>query len=420
MKFISSAASIVVGVMAWQFALPAIAAQPNILWILTDDHRYDSIRAFNRMLHGREMSALGYVESPNTDRLAKMGTTFINTYCQAQGCAPSRASMHYGRYPFRSGIYEFEYHNNNAEHCRPTLPESMAALGYQTTHVGKLGVRVKTIKGSWAARHPIYQQSFYFKDLAKDGLCAWGKGWTSSIDGVTFDRPFQNLEFFVTPEGEFEYCSLELERLMPKFAGTCGETMEKYDLLRHYNPKKGKHIDSGMILSGVSSRPAGQTRDGYYASIFADYLKHPDQSFQVGSRQYDGVDTSKPLFCHIGFDFPHTPVLPPADYRERFQNHSYRIPELDPDELATMPLQLKRQHQQGLSDHFTDAEKQAMIQDYYSFCAYGDRLVGQAADAFIDYSQSRNQPWTIVYVCGDHGWKLNEHGAVSKFTPWDV
>jgi arylsulfatase A-like enzyme len=54
-----------------------------VLWILTDDHRYDSIRAFNQILHGREMSELGYVESPNTDRLAKMGTTFINTYCQA-------------------------------------------------------------------------------------------------------------------------------------------------------------------------------------------------------------------------------------------------------------------------------------------------------------------------------------------------
>ena len=26
----------------------------------------------------------------------------------------------------------------------------------------------------------------------------------------------------------------------------------------------------------------------------------------------------------------------------------------------------------------------------------------------------------ILYVCGDHGWKLNDHGSVSKFTPWDV
>ncbi len=398
------------------------ASQPNVLWILTDDHRYDSIRAFNQILHGREMSELGYVESPNTDRLAKMGTTFINTYCQAQGCAPSRASMHYGRYPFRSGIYEFEYHNNNAEHYRPTLPESMAELGYQTTHVGKLGVRVKTIKGDgkWTAQHPIYQQSFYFKDLAKDGLCGWGKGWTTEVNGKKLDTPIQSLEYFVTPDGKFEYCSLELETLMPEFAGTCAKTIEKYDLLRHYNKKKGKHVDKGMILSGVSSREAGKTRDGYYASVFGDYLKNPNGKFQVGSREYDGVDTSKPLFCHIGFDFPHTPVLPPADYRERFQQHTYTVPELAPGELKTMPVQLKKMRGYGASDHFTDAEKQAMIQDYYAFCSYGDTLVGQAADAFIEYSTAQQRPWTIVYVCGDHGWKLNDHGSVSKFTPWDV
>ena len=104
--------------------------QPNVLWIVTDDQRYDSIRAFNRILHGRDQSELGYVESPNIDRLAREGTSFINTYCHAPGCAPSRASMHYGRYPFRSGVYEFEYHNNNAPHCRPTLPEALADLGY--------------------------------------------------------------------------------------------------------------------------------------------------------------------------------------------------------------------------------------------------------------------------------------------------
>ena len=33
--------------------------KPNILWVLTDDQRYDAIRAFNKILDGREMSALG-------------------------------------------------------------------------------------------------------------------------------------------------------------------------------------------------------------------------------------------------------------------------------------------------------------------------------------------------------------------------
>ncbi|MEQ8211362.1 MAG: sulfatase-like hydrolase/transferase [Lacipirellulaceae bacterium] len=394
--------------------------QPNILWILTDDQRYDSISAFNRMLHDRDSSELGYVDSPSIDKLAKMGTTFINTFCQAQGCAPSRATMHMGRYPFRSGVYEFEYFNNNAEHCRPMLPEQMAKLGYQTCHVGKLGVRIKTVKNGRVRPHQIYQTDVKFKQMHKDGLTGWGKDWFYELDGVKLIPPIKQLRYFVTPEGEFEYASLELEKRMPKYAGSAAATMKKYDLLRHYNRKKPKSPDEGMILAGVSSQPAGKTRDGWYTTVLGQFLENENQSFAVGSQTVQGVDPARPLFCHLGFDFPHTPVLPPADYRARFQQHTYKVPTFDESELESMPEQLQKQVTHGFSNHFSDEQKQAMIQDYFAFCAYGDSLVGQASEAFIAYSQSHQQPWMIVYVCGDHGWKLNDHGSVSKFTPWKI
>ena len=53
--------------------------QPNVLWIVTDDHRYDTVRAFNKIIKGQAHSELGYVESPHTDRLVSQGTTFINS-----------------------------------------------------------------------------------------------------------------------------------------------------------------------------------------------------------------------------------------------------------------------------------------------------------------------------------------------------
>lgn len=413
LSFIAILILLVFGKITW-------AQQPNVLYILTDDHRYDAVRAFNQMLHGRDMSELGYVESPQVDRLTQMGTTFINTYCQAQGCAPSRASMHYGRYPFRSGIYEFEYHNNNAEHCKPTLPEQMAKLGYQTLHVGKLGVRIKTVKDGKVKPYDIYQTDIKFKTMHKDGFTAWGKDNFSTVDGNNLKTPLRSTEYFVTSEGKFEFSSLQLEKERPEYAGTTKETLKKYDLMRHYNPKKGKFVDKGMIISGVSPRPAGETRDGFYTSVLADYLKNTEKTYTIGSQTVKGVDTSQPLFCHLGYDFPHTPVLPPADYRERFKKYNYKVPEYSQEEFDQMAKQMQKQVQSGFSDHYTDEEKQKFIQDYYAFCAYGDDLVGQAADAFIEYSEKNKQEWMIIYVHGDHGWKLNDHGSVSKFTPWDV
>ncbi|GAA4237981.1 hypothetical protein GCM10022291_26680 [Postechiella marina] len=394
--------------------------KPNILWIVTDDHRYDAVRAFNKILHNREMSELGYVESPSIDKLTEMGTTFINTYCHSAVCAPSRSAMHLGRYPWHSGVYQFEYYNNTPEHFKPTLPEQMASEGYQTFHVGKLGVRLKTLENGKTKAHQIYQNDISFKKMHKEGLTDWGKDWFRSIDGEKLERPLQSAEFLVEPDGTFLYASLDLEAQRPKYKGMTEAMNKKYDIFRHYNDKKGKHPDKGMILSGVSPQPAGKNRDGQYNIVLKDYLNNKNEKFTVGSQTVKGIDPDKPLFVHLGYNFPHTPVLPPADYRARFQKKNYKVPVLTKEELKLIPKQIKGFFNHGGSDHFTDEEKQKMIQDYYAFCAYGDALVGEAVDGFITYSESKNQPWTVVYVHGDHGWKLNEHGAVSKCTPWDI
>ncbi|MFC0016120.1 sulfatase-like hydrolase/transferase [Roseibacillus persicicus] len=396
--------------------------QSNVLWIVTDDQRYDSIRAFNRIIDGREMSELGYVESPEVDKLVEQGTTFINTYCHSAVCAPSRAAMHFGRYPWHSGVYQFEYHNRSAAHWQSTLPERMADLGYQTFHVGKMGFRLKEIQegGKWSKGSIPYEQSVGFKQLHLDGLTAWGKSWFYEIEGKKLAEPLQNVEYFYTPEDGFTYLSLRYEEMFPENAGKTKAANERYDILRHYNKRKGTHLDKGMILAGVSPRPAGETQDAYYEQILGDFLASEGKEFTAGSRTFQGVDSSKPIFAHLGFDFPHTPVLPPPSYRKRFQKKEYKIPEVIGDELETMPRQMRNAVENGFTDHFPDSEKLAMIQDYYAYCAYGDSLVGSAVKAFVDYSEKKEQEWMVVYVCGDHGWKLNDHGSVSKTTPWRI
>ncbi|WP_246146998.1 sulfatase-like hydrolase/transferase [Seonamhaeicola marinus] len=397
-----------------------IAQQPNILFVLTDDQRYDSVKTFNMAIDGQEMSKLGYIESPEVDKLAAQGTTFINTYCQATGCAPSRATMHQGRYPFRSGVYEFEWHNNAAKHMKPSLPEQLATLGYQTFHVGKLGYRLKGLTPDGKTKkHNVYQTDIDFRRLGYEGLTDYSYGGFKKIDGKPLNSYVNNIGFFVTPDGKFEYVSQDLVAQRSEYKNVAAEVTKKYDLLRHYKKGQKESIYKGMIISGVSPQPAGKTRDGYYAHFLNEYLVNENKQFNAGSMKFQGVDPSKPVFAHVGFDFPHTPVLPPADYRERFQKHTYKIPEFNKKELATMSQQMKRITGNKPSYHFTEEEQQKMIQDYYAFCAYGDRLVGKTAKDFVAYSEKHNRPWMIIYVCGDHGWKLNEHGAISKFTPWD-
>ena len=64
-------------------------SKPNILWICTDQQRYDTI------------SSLGnpHIRTPNIDRLVSEGTAFTHAFCQNPVCTPSRASFLTGRYP---------------------------------------------------------------------------------------------------------------------------------------------------------------------------------------------------------------------------------------------------------------------------------------------------------------------------------
>ncbi len=63
--------------------------KPNILWICTDQQRFDTLGCYENNL----------VKTPNIDKLANEGTLFCNAFSQSPYCTPSRASFLTGRYP---------------------------------------------------------------------------------------------------------------------------------------------------------------------------------------------------------------------------------------------------------------------------------------------------------------------------------
>jgi arylsulfatase A-like enzyme len=99
-------------------------ARPNFIFIVTDDHGY-------RDLHCAGASDL---KTPNLDALAASGARFTDWYANAPMCAPSRAAMMTGRYPYRCNVY------GNSPVMPPTeitLAHIMKAQGYATGVFGK-------------------------------------------------------------------------------------------------------------------------------------------------------------------------------------------------------------------------------------------------------------------------------------------
>lgn len=97
-------------------------SRPNIILIITDQQRYDTIRALG----------FPYMDTPHLDRLVNEGVSFSNCHITAPSCAPARASLFTGYYPHTTGILK------NADQWRYAWVEDLADSGYYCVNVGKM------------------------------------------------------------------------------------------------------------------------------------------------------------------------------------------------------------------------------------------------------------------------------------------
>ncbi|WP_429933191.1 sulfatase-like hydrolase/transferase [Alteromonas sp. 4B03] len=387
------------------------ALKPNILWILTDDQRADSISAVNQAIHGKSESELGYVESPNIDALAKEGVLFTRAYSQSPGCSPSRYSIATGQYPHRSGRYGFEYAHRGNEHAKPTLPELLRMNGYQTMLSGKSGLRIREWEPKQGERQTPLTYDFEVERyaLSKAGFTDWGKNTTYEKDTW---KPLSTTEHFYYPDGSKKSFLLNKNGVNNSSSNPVDKEL---DIVRSYTRNS-----KSLILAGQSPKPAGETLDGFILKAFTKYLGNPNTTYtSVLGDEIKGPDPKKPVMLSLSFGFPHTPVLPPKSFRDRFKSKHYKIPEFSQTELERLPPQLVKLYKNMKTDGMTKEEKLKTIRDYYAFTAYGDALIGEAIEKFKAYNEKTGRPYLIILTVGDHGWHLGEQGISAKFGPWD-
>lgn len=394
----------------------ASAGQPNILWIITDDQRSDSLACYNRAVRGTDESALGFVSSPNVDALAREGVLFTQAYCNSMACAPSRSSMHTGKYPHRSGMYGFRRAHQTADCSSRVIPEVMREHGYQPSMFGKSGNYIFDWTGYNRWKPLGYYEPFIHRNKLEETPASdfwWNKPW-GKVDGK--GMVLGKEEVFRFPEGRVKRFWIERKDRELTDEEICirREVEQELDLLRTYTRKM-----TDLIIGGVSPNETGNTLDGAILNCMLNYLTNAGKNYTtVTGEKACGPDPAEPIFIHLGFCFPHTPVLPTREFRDKFADRSYRGPVYSPKEAELMPPSLRNLRNDMDFSRMTDQEKQQAIRDYYAFCAMGDHYIGEAIRAFKQYCARQEQEYVIVYVCGDHGWHLGEQGIEAKFGPW--
>ncbi len=164
----------------------------NIIFILTDDHRYDYMGFTGKV---------PWLKTPNMDRLAAEGTYFPNAFVTTSLCSPSRASILTGMYSHQHTIVD--NHAPDPGNLK-FFPEYLQEAGYQTSFFGKWHMgdenddprpgfdHWESFKGQGVYYNPTinrngehisYADSTYITDLLTENAIDWLKERDQ-------DRPF--------------------------------------------------------------------------------------------------------------------------------------------------------------------------------------------------------------------------------------
>lgn len=163
--------------------------RPNIIFILTDDQRFDALGYAGNKL----------ISTPEMDKLAQEGTYFKNAMVTTPICAASRASLLTGLYE-RTHSYNFQTGNIRDSYMAHSYPTILKNNGYHTGFFGKYGVRYDHLDQQFDVydsydRNGAFKdkRGYYYKTMGKDTVHLTRYTGQQAIDYIAnanTDSPF--------------------------------------------------------------------------------------------------------------------------------------------------------------------------------------------------------------------------------------
>ncbi len=267
------------------------AAQPNILYIMSDDHTSTGVGCYG--------SRLAYLNpTPNIDRIAKEGVRLANCFCTNSICTPSRATILSGQYSHTNGVYTLI---QELPHRKHNLPRLIKAAGYETAMIGKWHLKLEPSTFDFYTVLPG-QGWYHNPEFRVPGPKPWPKNTMRvkkhSSDAITDislkwlknrkqkDKPFFLMHHFKAPHDDFE----NAERYDFLYAD---ETIPEPDSLRN----RVNHGPDGRETYGTSvGKRNKRRRMGMH--MFVDEDLEDDQYLTVAYQRY----LKKFLRCVKGVD----------------------------------------------------------------------------------------------------------------------
>ncbi len=317
----------------------AALARPNILLIMTDQQRWDSLGCYGA----------DWVETPNLDRLAAEGVRFDQCVVNNPICTPSRASIWTGKEVPGHGVYRLY----------DTLPpdevmfsQRLRDVGYHTALFGKLHTSGRLYEAT--NRHP----------------------------GDGFD--------------EYEWCleaSVHLESPLNGYARWLADKDPAFlDRLR----REGRGVLHHPRNVHFTHWAAERTID------FIDRMAGPGEAGE-GARGTAAAVAAQPFFCCMSLFDPHNPYEDyPLEIAERVNRDQIPPRQIDSRRDRPAGLERERVHSYlGTVEALSDEQIESMRLGYYASIALIDMEVGRVLQALERTELAENTLVLFVSDHGD-------------------
>ncbi|MCU0691864.1 MAG: sulfatase [Polyangiaceae bacterium] len=320
---------------------------PNIIMFATDDLN-DWVGPLDSRIKAK---------TPNLDRLAARGVTFLNAQAAGVFCAPARTAMFTGRHASTTGAYYTQVFHHDHPELRP-LQVALHEGGYATFGTGKL------------FHHPAG-----FADL---------RGWD---------------EFHVrTAE--------QRESGWPMDTWKHGAPLPNPQPYSIFTRRERSKRDKTFIE--YAPLPNESEKD------MADTIR-TEWAVSVLKRQHD-----RPFFLALGLYAPHFPNYAPQKYYDLYPLEEIQLPEIKDDDSSDLPPAAKKFYDRRKATIHDKINGYGIMKDvlrgYLASISYADAMLGRVLDA-LDTSPERDN--TVVIFWSDQGYHHGEKGQWGKHTLWE-
>lgn len=337
-----------------------MSKRPNILFILTDQQRKDTLAAYD---------ANALCQTPVLDELAQHATVFDEAYATCPICTPARGSLQTGLYPMHHGMLTNSYNYGNMVQELPDSPELLSRrlleAGYQVGYTGKwhLGTGAENVRQDDYIQH--YMGEIPFPELALNA-----KSVPTTVGYQGDDFPGHGFGGYIYPE------------------------------YRQYLKDHGLEVKIEHVLSGnYTSHQAGEVTTGVETTIehyLVERSKHWISQFK---------EQAEPWYFQLNFWGPHEPYYAPTEFLDKYRD--MKLPAWD--NYAGDSGNKPKIHELKRANDTSWEAFEPYLRHYYANMSHIDYQIGR----LIEYLKQEDlYDNTLIVFSADHGESLGIHGGL--------